>query len=203
MNDEARAILKRLSLEIEPETLVGSLSVSKQQMIEIARALLHKARVLIMERTDFRVDCEGDQRAFPYHPPAPATDGCGIVYISHRLEELQHIVDRVTIMRDGRSVTSMNFRDTTLDTIISYMVGRDIKRKVPAYPDNGWRKTIFEVRNLNAGRMVRDVSFKAHAGEIVGIAGTRTGVQAVQKRHVRFSARIRRKAARFWWMERP
>ena len=97
-------------------------------------------------------------------------EGCGIVYISHRLEELQHIVDRVTIMRDGQYITSMNFKDTTLDTIISYMVGRDIKEKFPRIQTTVG-ETIFEVRNLNAGRMVRDVSFKAHAGEIVGIAG--------------------------------
>ena len=126
MNDEARAILKRLSLEIEPETLVGSLSVSKQQMIEIAKALLHKARVLIMDEPTSALTAKEINELFRIIRQL-RDEGCGIVYISHRLEELQHIVDRVTIMRDGQYITSMNFKDTTLDTIISYMVGRDIK----------------------------------------------------------------------------
>ena len=169
MNDEARAILKRLSLEIEPETLVGSLSVSKQQMIEIAKALLHKARVLIMDEPTSALTAKEINELFRIIRQL-RDEGCGIVYISHRLEELQHIVDRVTIMRDGQYITSMNFKDTTLDTIISYMVGRDIKEKFPRIQTTVG-ETIFEVRNLNAGRMVRDVSFKAHAGEIVGIAG--------------------------------
>ena len=126
MNDEARAILKRLSLEIEPETLVGSLSVSKQQMIEIAKALLHKARVLIMDEPTSALTAKEINELFRIIRQL-RDEGCGIVYISHRLEELQHIVDRVTIMRDGQYITSMNFKDTTLDTIISYMVCRDIK----------------------------------------------------------------------------
>ena len=96
--------------------------------------------------------------------------GCGIVYISHRLEELQHIVDRVTIMRDGQYITSMNFADTTMADIITNMVGREIKEQFPRVECQKGEK-IFEVKHLNAGRMVRDISFSLYAGEIVGFAG--------------------------------
>lgn len=98
------------------------------------------------------------------------SEGCGIVYISHRLEELQHIIDRVTIMRDGKYITSGDFKDFTMSEIISNMVGREIKEKFPRV-EATLGDTILEVKNLNAGRMVRNVSFNVRAGEIVGIAG--------------------------------
>lgn len=90
------------------------------------------------------------------------------MYISHRLEELQHIVDRVTIMRDGQYITTMNFADTTIDQIITNMVGREIKEKFPRVTCEKGKK-IFEVKNLNAGRMVRNISFSLYEGEIVGL----------------------------------
>ena len=96
--------------------------------------------------------------------------GCGIVYISHRLEELQHIVDRVTIMRDGQYITSMDFQQVSLDEIIAYMVGREIKEKFPRVSCEKGKK-VFEVKGLNAGRMVRDIDFALYEGEIVGFAG--------------------------------
>src|SRR5699024_1438543 len=96
--------------------------------------------------------------------------GCGIVYISHRLEELQHIVDRVTIMRDGKYITSMNFTDTTMPEIISNMVGREIKEKFPRVNCERGKK-VLEVKNLNAGKLVRNINLELYEGEIVGIAG--------------------------------
>lgn len=98
------------------------------------------------------------------------SEGVAIVYISHRLEELKHIVDKVTIMRDGHYITEGNFADMEMDYIIANMVGREIKEKFPRV-ESKVGETVFEVKHLNAGRMVRDVSFKARRGEIVGIAG--------------------------------
>lgn len=98
------------------------------------------------------------------------SQGCGIVYISHRLEELQHITDRVTIMRDGQYICSGEFKDMTMDEIIANMVGREIKEKFPHVECKKGKK-IFEVKNLNAGKLVRDINFSLYEGEIVGFAG--------------------------------
>jgi len=169
MNHAARAVLDRLNINIDPETVVGDLAVSKQQMVEIAKALSTNARILIMdEPTSALTAKEIDDLFVIIHKLRD--EGCGIVYISHRLEELQHVVDRVTIMRDGRYITSGDFGDFTMDKIISNMVGREIKEKFPRV-ECPVGKTVLEVKHLNAGRMVRDVSFTLREGEIVGVAG--------------------------------
>ena len=169
MEAEARGILENLRIDISPSETVGNLPVSKQQMVEIAKALSIHARILIMDEPTSALTAKEIEELFRIIRQLRA-DGCGIVYISHRLEELQHIVDRVTIMRDGQFIASMNFRDTTMDTIITQMVGREIKEQFPRV-DCPKGEKIFEVRHLNAGRMVRDVSFQVYAGEILGFAG--------------------------------
>lgn len=169
MEKEAKAILDDLKIDIDPRQTVGDLPVSKQQMVEIAKALSINARILIMDEPTSALTAKEIEDLFRIIKKLKA-EGRGIAYISHRLEELQHIVDRVTIMRDGQYITAMNFQDATMDEIIAHMVGREIKEKFPKVVCQKGGK-IFEVKNLNAGRMVRDVSFCVHAGEIVGIAG--------------------------------
>ncbi len=169
MEAEAAEVLGRLKIDISPRTVVGDLPISKQQMVEIAKALSMDARILIMDEPTSALTAREIEDLFRIIQDLRASDH-GIVYISHRLEELQHIVDRVTIMRDGQYITSMNFADTTIDQIITHMVGREIKEKFPRVTCQKGKK-IFEVRNLNAGRMVRNVSFSLYEGEIVGFAG--------------------------------
>ena len=169
MEDEAKAILSDLKIDISPNEIVGNLPVSKQQMVEIAKALSTKARILIMDEPTSALTSKEIDELFRIIRQLKA-NGYGIIYISHRLEELQHIVDRVSIMRDGQYITSMNFQDATMDEIIAHMVGREIKEKFPRVTCPKGKK-IFEVKNLNAGRMVRDVSFDLYEGEIVGFAG--------------------------------
>ncbi|MCD8138653.1 MAG: sugar ABC transporter ATP-binding protein [Planctomycetaceae bacterium] len=169
MRRRAREILGRLNLNLDPDTIVGSLSVSKQQMVEIAKALGANARILIMDEPTSALTAKEIEELFSITRKL-RDEGCGIVYISHRLEELQYIVDRVTIMRDGRFITSCNFADTSMDEIISNMVGREIKEKFP-HVDTPKGKKIFEVKNLNAGKMVRNIDLDLYEGEIVGIAG--------------------------------
>ena len=169
MNLEAKAIIDSLNIDIDPETVVGDLAVSKQQMVEIAKALSIKAKILIMDEPTSALTSKEIDDLFIIIRKL-RNEGCGIVYISHRLEELEHIVDRVIILRDGQFITSMDLADTTLPKIISFMVGREIKEKFPRVSCVRGAK-ILEVKNLKAGRMVRDISFDLYAGEIVGIAG--------------------------------
>jgi len=169
MNREAKKILARLNIDIDPTTIVGDLAVSKQQMVEIAKALSTNAKILIMDEPTSALTSNEIDDLFIIIRKLKA-EGCGIVYISHRLEELQNIIDRVLIMRDGKYITSMNFEDTTMSEIISNMVGREIKEKFPRVACERGKK-IFEVKNLNAGKMVRDINLDLYEGEIVGIAG--------------------------------
>ncbi len=169
MHTEARRVLDDLKIDIDPHQVVGELPVSKQQMVEIAKALSTNARVLIMDEPTSSLTSREIEDLFAIIHTLKAK-GCGIVYISHRLEELRHIVDRVTIMRDGRFVESMEYKDTTLDAIITHMVGREIHEKFPRVTCERGQK-VFEVKHLNAGRLVRDVSFDLYEGEIVGFAG--------------------------------
>ena len=168
-NRRAGEMLANLGVNIHPDTLVESLTIAQQQMVEIAKALSINARVLIMDEPTSALTAKEIDELFRIIRRLKDS-GCGIVYISHRLEELQHIVDRVTIMRDGQYITSTNFVDTTMADIITNMVGREIKEQFPRVECQKGEK-IFEVKHLNAGRIVRDISFSLYAGEIVGFAG--------------------------------
>ncbi len=169
METEASNALEELGIDLDPRQVVGELPVSKQQMVEIAKALSTNAKILIMDEPTSSLTSREIDDLFRIIRDLKAK-GCGVVYISHRLEELQYIVDRVTIMRDGQFVTSGRFQDMTMDEIIANMVGREIKEKFPRVQCKKG-KCVFEARGLNAGRMVRDVSFQLYEGEIVGFAG--------------------------------
>ncbi len=169
MEQEAKRILDDLKIDIDPKETVGDLPVSKQQMVEIAKALSINAKILIMDEPTSSLTAREIEDLFRIIKKLKA-EGKGIVYISHRLEELQHIVDRITIMRDGQYIISMNFGDVSMEQIISHMVGREIKEKFPRVECKKGKK-VFEVKNLNAGKMVRNINFSVYEGEIVGFAG--------------------------------
>ena len=169
MEAEAKRILDDLKMDIDPGQVVGDLTISKQQMVEIAKALSINARILIMDEPTSSLTSKEIDDLFRIIRTLKAS-GHGIVYISHRLEELQHIADRVMVMRDGQYIASMNYADTTIDKIITYMIGRELKEKFPRVScEKG--KEVFSVKHLNAGKMVRDISFSLYEGEIVGVAG--------------------------------
>lgn len=168
MNRQAKEILDQLKIDIDPRTVVKKLPVSKQQMVEIAKALSTNARILIMDEPTSALTEREIAELFRIVRDLKSK-GCAIVYISHRLDELKEITDRVSIFRDGRYVATRNFNETTLDEIIALMVGREIKEKFPHLSVEKGRK-ILEVSNLDAG-MVKDVSFSLYAGEIIGLSG--------------------------------
>ncbi|MDR0706283.1 MAG: sugar ABC transporter ATP-binding protein [Treponema sp.] len=170
-NREAKKYLDALELDVDPDTPVKELPVSKQQMVEICKTLSMNARIIIMdEPTSALTDKEIDE-LFNVVKMLKA-EGCGIIYISHRLEELSRIVDRVTILRDGQYIRTLNFADTSLEEIISYMVGRNLNEKFPkiTVPRGG---KVLEVKNISSkhGVGVKDVSFELYQGEIVAFAG--------------------------------
>lgn len=168
MNEDAKAILSSLKMNIQPDLLLKKLPVSKQQMVEIAKALSTNARILIMdEPTSALSDREITELFEMIHQLK--SNGCAIIYISHRLEELEKITDRVSIFRDGRYITTKPFKETSINEIISFMVGREIKDKFPSVSCQRGDK-ILQVKNLSSG-IVKDVSFDLYKGEIVGIAG--------------------------------
>ncbi|MDQ2966529.1 MAG: sugar ABC transporter ATP-binding protein, partial [Chloroflexota bacterium] len=170
LNARAGALFESLHLRMDPRRRVGDLAVAEQQMVEIAKALSFNAAVLIMDEPTAALTDTEIAELFRIIRQL-RENGVGVVHISHRLEELKQISDRVTVMRDGRYVATVPTAEARLDQIISMMVGRTIFEEVTEVPDSAQGEVVLEVLHLNRGRMVRDVSFNLHRGEILGFAG--------------------------------
>ena len=169
-NKQADGLFEMLSLDLDPDTKVADLTVAKQQMIEIAKALSFNAKILIMdEPTAALTDAEIEDLFTIIRQLRQ--NGVGIVHISHRLEELKLIADRVTVMRDGRMIDTLLTEEASIDKIISLMVGRIIFESAPEIPENPSEEVVLEVRNLNLGKALRNVNFNLKKGEILGFAG--------------------------------
>lgn len=170
-NRRTEELLKRLKMNINPAEPLGRLSVGKQQMVEIAKAVSHPLRILILdEPTAALTDAEIDELFAIMR--GLAGKGVGMVHISHRLDEIHRIADRVTVLRDGECVDTKPTSEVTRPQIINMMVGRVIyeqpKKHSNIAPD---APVVLRVSRLNAGRLVRDVSFELRGGEILGMAG--------------------------------
>jgi ribose transport system ATP-binding protein len=170
LNDSAAALFEKLRLHLDPRKRVSALSVAQQQMVEIAKALSFNASILIMDEPTAALTDKEIAELFRITRQLRG-EGVGIVHISHRLQELKQISDRVTVMRDGRVIDTLATPDATIEQIISMMVGRTIFEATPEVPETMNPDVVLEVRNLKRGRVIRDVSFSVHRGEIVGIAG--------------------------------
>jgi ribose transport system ATP-binding protein len=168
-NRKAKELLDRLNVDIDPRALVRDLPVSKQQMVEICKTLSMNANVIIMDEPTSALTDKEIEDLFRIILDLKK-QGKGIIYISHRLEELARITDRITILRDGKYISTHAFSEITLPEIIAKMVGRNLKEKFPRI-ESVPGKTILEVKNLNAGKSVKDVSFSLREGEILGFAG--------------------------------
>jgi ribose transport system ATP-binding protein len=166
---KALELLQQLNVDINPDTLVGNLTVAKQQMVEICKTLSLNAQIIIMDEPTSALSEKEIDDLFLIIQELKA-QGKGIIYISHRLEELSRITDRVTILRDGNFISTNDFNTISLDQIIQKMVGRKLNEKFPRIPSNPGR-AILEVNNLSTYSGVENVSFKVHSDEILGIAG--------------------------------
>lgn len=170
INEKTQELFQMMNLDLNPKTKVSDLTVAKQQMVEIAKALSFHSEVLIMdEPTAALTDSEIDEL---FRIIFDLRDkGVGIVYISHRMDELKRICDRVTVMRDGCYVDTVHMKEVTIEKIISMMVGRTIYDSVHVKKESNKNSYVLEVKHLNKGRMVKDVSFNLKKGEILGFAG--------------------------------
>lgn len=170
LNRNAAEIFERMHLKLDPRTPVGELTVAKQQMVEIAKALSFDSRVLIMDEPTAALNSAEVADLFTIIRKLKA-HGVAMVYISHKMDELQQIADRVTVMRDGQYVATVPMATTSTDRIINMMVGRDIGDVANHTPDTSGNPIVLEVRNLYRGKAIRDVNFTLRKGEILGFAG--------------------------------
>lgn len=170
MQEQTEELLSLLHLQLDPRARVSSLTVASQQMVEITRALSFNAEVLIMdEPTAALADAEVAELFQIIRNLAHK--GVGIVYISHRLDELKQISDRITVMRDGRRIQTVPTAQVTVDQVIQMMVGRTIYQSAPEVPEHVSPEVVLEVRHLRRGTAIKDVSFQVRRGEILGFAG--------------------------------
>lgn len=171
INNKAKELFKLLNMDIDPKELAGNLTVGKQQMVEIAKAISMDAKIIVLdEPTAALTDKEIDE-LFRIVADLRAKN-IGIIYISHRMDEIARITDRVTVMRDGEYITTLVTKETTKDEIISSMVGRVVYEDPKTHsnvPDDA--EVVLSVKNLNKGRQVVDLNFELKKGEILGFSG--------------------------------
>src|SRR4051794_34294280 len=170
LNARARELIERLHLPLRPNELVGNLTVAKQQMVEIGKALSYDAKLLIMDEPTAALN---DAEVAVLHDlirrfVRPDT---GVIYISHRIEELRRIADRVTVIRDGRYVGTRAIAETTMTEVISMMVGRELSAGAKPVGVRDDREVVLDVSGLCTKDLLKDVSFELRKGEILGFAG--------------------------------
>ncbi|MCR8723727.1 sugar ABC transporter ATP-binding protein [Frigidibacter sp. ROC022] len=170
LNADAAALFEGMNVSIDPKAPVSSLTIARQQMVEIAKALSFRSRVLIMDEPTAALTEAEIEELFTIIRRL-RSEGVGIIYISHKMDEIRRISDRVTVMRDGSYVGTVQAADTPISQIISMMVGRDVDDEPVEVPDLSRAEVALEVRHLSRGRDVKDVTFSLRKGEILGFAG--------------------------------
>ncbi|MBR2650036.1 MAG: sugar ABC transporter ATP-binding protein [Clostridia bacterium] len=170
MISETRAHLDSLGLDIDPERIMESMSVSQRQMAEIAKAVSYRARVIVFDEPTSSLNSDEAEKLFEIIDKLKR-EGCAIIYISHKMEEILRISDTVTVMRDGKHIATRPASELTTDMIIKLMVGRELTKR---YPERRYTvaDTLLEVKGLSARySALSDVSFTLGRGEILGVAG--------------------------------
>ena len=170
LNEKAAHYLEELHVKIPPTTRVRELSVAKQQMVEIAKAISYNSKILIMDEPTAALTDEETEDLFRVVEKLKAS-GMAIVYISHRMDELKRICDKITIMRDGRYIQTSPMQEITVNEIIAKMVGREVETDVTKTERALGEDYILEVEHLTRRGKFEDVSFKLRRGEILGFSG--------------------------------
>ncbi|MDP2728545.1 MAG: sugar ABC transporter ATP-binding protein [Dehalococcoidia bacterium] len=169
MNRDAQGLLVRFNVDLSPTVPVGLLSPGKRQVVEIARALSMDARIVVMDEPTAALTGEETGQLFEIIVQMKS-HGIGIIYISHRLEEIRQIADRVTVFRDGHTVGSLDSSSLDLDRVVQFMVGREVKVMFPKEVAPRGQE-VLRVQGLTARGLFHEVSFSLHAGEVMGFAG--------------------------------
>lgn len=171
MYEETRKVFEHLDIDVDPKQIIGDLSVSRRQMVEIAKAVSYNAKILVLDEPTSSLTEEEVEHLFRIMRQL-CKEGVGIIYISHKMDEIKEISDTITIMRDGKWVNTAETASLTTDDIIKMMVNRELGNRFPP-KDNVVGDVLMEVKNLTGRYMptCQDVSFELHAGEILGIAG--------------------------------
>ena len=171
MEQEAQKMFERIGVKIDPGCKLGDLTVGKQQMVEIAKAVSRDCKLLVLDEPTAALTLPEVEELFKIMRDLQ-TKGIGMIYISHRMDEINRISDRVTVMRDGEYVGTVNTAEVTKDDIVKMMVGRVIMGEQKAASNvPADAPVVLEVKHLNAGKEVKDVSFTLRKGEILGFAG--------------------------------
>ena len=173
MAEKAEGVLKKVGLNRDPKTLVGDLAMPEKQLCEIAKALVSGAKVIVLDEPTTSLTTSEVANLHDLIRNLKA-EGCGIVYISHKMSELHQIGDRITVLKDGTYVGTYPIQDLTIDQLVTLMVGREVKGTYLADPslDIESQPVIFEARNISrADGKCRNISFQLHKGEILGFAG--------------------------------
>jgi ribose transport system ATP-binding protein len=165
----ARELFERLKVEIDPEALCAQLTVAQQQVVEIAKAIALEARIVVMDEPTAALTGQEAEKLFAIIAALKAR-GVGILYISHRMDEVLRLADRVTVMRDGQCIGTKSVSELSRRVLIEMMVGRSIEQEFPKEKAAIGEERLV-VRHLKRGRAVRDVSFGVRRGEVVGLAG--------------------------------
>ncbi|QGU94655.1 ATP-binding cassette domain-containing protein [Clostridium bovifaecis] len=168
LNEEAKKLLERVGLNVNPTTLVKDISVAEAQMVEIVKCLSINSKVIIMDEPTAALLDEEIEKLFE-NIRKLTSEGIAVIYISHRMEEIFEITDRITVFRDGKYIKTMDTKDTNNDELVSLMVGKNIMDLYPKRNFNG-EENILAVNNMRI-KNVKDLSFDLKKGEILGIYG--------------------------------
>ena len=173
VNNKAKQLLEKIGLKRDPSTLVKDISISEKQQVEIAKALAADSKIIIMDEPTSSLSIEETQNLFRIIRQL-RTEGIGVIYISHKLDEIKQIADRITVLKDGKYVGTRNAEDVEISDMISMMVGRELKNKYinAGHHHLAAKEVIFSVENMTRkDGSVRNVSFELYKGEILGFAG--------------------------------